>query len=60
MVAVQSGLISYTNQTLKKLFARPGNVCAFPGCTAPIVETDSGVVVGDICHTSAGGRTHTR
>lgn len=50
MFAVQSGVMSYTNQTLKKLFALSGNVCAFPECTAPIVDTDSGVVVGDICH----------
>jgi hypothetical protein len=50
MFAVQSGVVSYTDQTLKKLFALSGNVCAFPGCTAPIVDTDSGVVVGDICH----------
>jgi hypothetical protein len=42
--------MSYTAQTLKKLFALSGNVCAFPNCPAPIVDTDSGVVVGDICH----------
>lgn len=42
--------MSYTAQTLKKLFALSGNVCAFPNCSAPIVDTDSGVVVGDICH----------
>jgi DNA-binding PadR family transcriptional regulator len=42
--------MGYTDQTLKKLFALSGNVCAFPGCTAPIVDTDMDVVVGDICH----------
>lgn len=42
--------MGYTDQTLKKLFALSGNVCAFPACSAPIVDTDSGVVVGDICH----------
>jgi hypothetical protein len=42
--------MSYTAHTLKKLFALSGNVCAFPNCPAPIVDTDSGVVVGDICH----------
>lgn len=42
--------MSYSDQTLKKLFALSGNVCAFPGCPAPIVDTDTGVVVGDICH----------
>ncbi len=42
--------MGYTDRTLKKLFALSGNVCAFPGCNAPIVDTDTGVVVGDICH----------
>lgn len=42
--------MGYTDQTLKKLFALSGNVCAFPGCPAPIVDTDMDVVVGDICH----------
>lgn len=43
-------IMGYSNQMLKKLFALSGNVCAFPGCSAPIVDTESGVVVGDICH----------
>lgn len=42
--------MGFTDQTLKKLFALSGNVCAFPGCPAPIVDTDMEVVVGDICH----------
>jgi tetratricopeptide (TPR) repeat protein len=42
--------MGYTDQTLKKLFALSGNVCAFPGCNATIVDTDTGVIVGDICH----------
>lgn len=42
--------MSYTDATLKKLFALSGNVCAFPGCPAPIVDDDSGIVVGEICH----------
>jgi hypothetical protein len=42
--------MSYSDQTLKKLFALSGNMCAFPRCPAPIVDTDTGVVVGDICH----------
>jgi hypothetical protein len=55
--------MSYRDQTLKKLFALSGNVCAYPGCTAPIVDTDSGVVVGDICHIkgkSEGGPRYDR
>jgi hypothetical protein len=40
----------YTDLTLKKLFALSGNVCAFPGCNAPIFDTEHGVVTGEICH----------
>jgi hypothetical protein len=43
----------YTEVTLKKLFALSGNVCAFPGCTAPIVDTEHGIVTGEICHIKA-------
>lgn len=45
--------MAYTEVTLKKLFALSGNVCAFPGCTAPIVDTEHGVVTGEICHIKA-------
>lgn len=43
--------------TVKRLFARSGNRCAFPGCDSPIVE-DSGIITGEICHiraASSGG-----
>jgi hypothetical protein len=42
--------MSYSETTLKKLFALSGNQCAFPGCQAPIVDDDIGIVVGEICH----------
>jgi len=42
--------MGYTDLTLKKLFALSGNVCAFPRCTAPIFDTEHGVVTGEICH----------
>lgn len=42
--------MSYTAPTLKKLFALSGNVCAFPGCTAPIIDDETGIVVGEVCH----------
>lgn len=45
--------MTYSEQTLKKLFALGGNECAFPGCTAPIVDTEHGVVTGQICHIKA-------
>ena len=41
-----------TEQTIKKLFALSGNICAFPGCDEPLI-TKEGVVVGDICHIEA-------
>src|SRR5437016_5240155 len=42
--------MTYSEKTLKKLFALAGNECAFPGCTAPIVDTELDVVTGQICH----------
>jgi len=41
-----------TKKTLKQLFARSGNVCAFPGCQSPIIE-NTNVVTGEICHIEA-------
>lgn len=41
-----------TKKTLKQLFARSGNVCAFPGCQSPIIESTN-VVTGEICHIEA-------
>src|SRR2546421_5746158 len=43
--------MGYSDITLKKLFALSGNVCAFPNCGAPIVDTGTGIVAGEICHT---------
>lgn len=42
--------MSYSDLTLKKLFVLSGNECAFPGCTAPVLDTEHGVLVGQICH----------
>jgi hypothetical protein len=33
---------------LKRLFALSGNQCAFPGCTASIIQ--GGTVIGHVCH----------
>ncbi len=41
-----------TEQTVKRLFALSGNLCAFPGCSLPMVEA-TGVVTGEICHIHA-------
>ena len=44
---------SPTTATIKRLFAVSGNRCAFPGCTLPLVDPDSGTVLGEICHIKA-------
>lgn len=38
-------------QTVKRLFAESGNVCAFEGCTQALVV--EAAIVGDICHICA-------
>lgn len=38
--------------TLKTLFARSRNRCAFPDCSAPVAE-DTGTVTAEICHIHA-------
>jgi hypothetical protein len=40
-----------TDATVKRLFARSGNRCAFPKCTVEIVQGDT--LVGEICHIKA-------
>lgn len=40
-----------TVATLKRLFALSGNQCAFPKCTAPLI--DGSTVVGKVCHIKA-------
>jgi hypothetical protein len=39
--------------TVKRLFAVSGNICAFPQCTNPLVDSTSGKVTGRICHIKA-------
>lgn len=48
-----------TLQTVKRLFAKSGNQCAFPGCKIPIIE-DSGIISGNICHISAQNKNGPR
>jgi hypothetical protein len=35
---------------MKRLFAVSGNLCAFPKCSTPLVDPQSGSIVGEICH----------
>jgi hypothetical protein len=37
-----------SQSTIKRLFAHSGNRCAFPRCTAGLIEGDT--IVGEICH----------
>ena len=37
-------------RTLKVLFARSMNQCAFPGCVATIVDPKDDIVYGEVCH----------
>ncbi|MFT4276628.1 MAG: HNH endonuclease signature motif containing protein [Rhodopseudomonas sp.] len=41
-----------SEKTIKRLFALSGNLCAFPGCSLPIVES-VGTITGEICHIRA-------
>ena len=36
---------------IKLLFARSGNLCAFPKCTSPIAQGDT--LIGEVCHIKA-------
>src|SRR5699024_11234348 len=44
--------LAITRKTLIPLFAKSGNVCAFPGCTHELV-TARNLFVGQICHIEA-------
>jgi hypothetical protein len=44
--------IAPTRETLIALFAKSGNVCAFPGCTHELVTTRN-IFVGQVCHIEA-------
>ena len=45
-------MATITPSTMKRLFTRCRNRCAFPDCEAPIIE-NSDVITGDICHIKA-------
>lgn len=50
--AFDKAMTEPTKQTIKKLFALSGNLCAFPGCSLQMVES-AGTVTGEICHIQA-------
>jgi hypothetical protein len=42
--------MGYSQKTLTKLCGLSGNQCAFPGCSMPVIDSDYGVNVSEICH----------
>lgn len=42
--------------TIKRLFARSLNRCAFPGCNSMIVDDESDAMIGEICHIEGVGK----
>lgn len=46
-------MASPSTATIKRLFAVSGNLCAFPGCRANLVDGTTGKVTGRICHIKA-------
>ena len=43
-------LKSPRQKTIKRLFAVSGNYCSFPKCSTSLVDKESGIVTGEICH----------
>ena len=39
-------------ETLRELFLKSGNLCAFPGCASLMMNAE-GVFVGQVCHIEA-------
>lgn len=44
--------LAITHEVLRELFLKSGNLCAFPGCNRPIMNSE-GIFVGQICHIEA-------
>lgn len=42
--------------TIKRLFARSLNRCAFPGCLTPIVDDETDAMIGEMCHIEGVGK----
>lgn len=44
---------SFSIKTIKKLFGRSNNNCAFPKCTIKMIDEESDTIIGEICHIEA-------
>ncbi|HEU5408871.1 MAG TPA: hypothetical protein VFU48_13970, partial [Nitrospira sp.] len=49
-MAANNGPKEPSRPTVKRLFAVSGNLCAFPKCATPLVDPQSGSIVGEVCH----------
>jgi hypothetical protein len=49
-MATNAGPKEPSRPTVKRLFALSGNRCAFPRCSTPLVDPQSGSIVGEVCH----------
>lgn len=49
-MATSDGPKEPSRPTTKRLFAVSGNLCAFPKCSTPLIDPQSGSVVGEMCH----------
>lgn len=54
----KSKRLSHTTSIIRRLFAHSGNLCAFPGCAALMINAN-GDPIGQICHIEGvGGERH--
>ncbi len=44
--------LAITQDVLRELFLKSGNLCAFPGCNRPVMNSE-GIFIGQICHIEA-------
>lgn len=52
-VTVMATLDRPRESTVRQLFAWSMNQCAFPDCPTPIVDSETGTIVADVCHIRA-------
>ena len=46
-------MVEPTLPTIKRLFAISGSLCAMPKCHNPLIDAETGIVTGRICHIKA-------
>ncbi|MDY0969066.1 hypothetical protein [Sphingomonas sp. CFBP9021] len=51
MIDEEPKRLAHSKEVLRELFAKSGNVCAYPGCRAMMIDK-KGLFVGQVCHIS--------